>query len=99
MKTTGKKLRDEKLAQVTHYNWQREALRALKKTCRGEMLAEDMRAQLILSGLPHPHHPNAWGALIMAASKGKLITKTGEYKASSSARSHGRHQPIWRIVS
>jgi hypothetical protein len=92
------KRRDKALNRVTRHTWQPEALRRLQNLCKGELLAEEIRMKLLSSGLPQPHHANAWGALIMAASKGKLITKTGEYKASSSARSHGRHQPIWRIV-
>jgi hypothetical protein len=92
------KTRDKALEKVTRLNWQNEALKKLNRVCQGDLLAEDIRENLRSSGFPEPHHPNAWGALIMAACKREMLVKTGKYRASRAPRSHGRYQPEWRVT-
>lgn len=43
-----------------------------------EFTMDDFKEYAKVYGLEEPHHPNAWGALTSAASKGKLIKFTGK---------------------
>jgi hypothetical protein len=90
------KERDKELARVTHMHWHSRALDIISKVKPGrELMGEDIRA-LVNKAIGPAHHPNAYGSLIMAAAKGGLIEKTGQYLPSKCIASHGRYQPVWR---
>jgi hypothetical protein len=55
--------------------------------------------QMISPLVGHPASPNAWGALIMAAIKKKMIEPTGQYVAMKAERSHARKTAVYRFVS
>lgn len=73
------------------------ALGFLKACGTDGALFEEVREYATLMGLPDPPSPNAWGAVALTLSKQGFIEKTGVYRASKSAKSHARAQPVWRL--
>lgn len=95
--------RDEALEQVSDHNraWLDRALKVLPYMKREHEVAtgEGMRVWLRANGLEEPQHPNAWGALTMAAVRRGLIADTGRVvKMTLNDKSHGRRTPVWRFV-
>jgi hypothetical protein len=95
-----KKARDAALARV-HANggrWRDTALVALPYLIPGFVgTAEDIRIRLQLRGLEPPHHHNAWGDLIKAALKKRLIVPTGKRQPMRTRKSHARETPVYRV--
>jgi hypothetical protein len=75
------------------------ALRFFANAGHDGALFEEVREFATRQGLDEPPSPNAWGAVCLAMSKRNLIAKTGQLRASRSARSHSRAQPVWRLAS
>lgn len=59
-------------------------------------LGEDIRFKLIRDGLPQPHHPNAWGALIKWAVDRGLFEATGEVRNTRDRPSHACYTKVYR---
>lgn len=60
----------------------------------GEYRGESIRAHCLCRGI-EPHHPNAWGALMLAASRRGLLKPTGRYVAAASKKSHASVQQVY----
>jgi len=58
--------------------------------------AEELRSLLLDTGLPAPHSPNCWGALILWCTKMHILVSTGEHEQMRDPRSHARSTPILR---
>jgi hypothetical protein len=71
-----------------------DALAAIRHLPPGRMTGEDIRKALTDLDIA-PHHHNAWGALIMAAVRGKLLTPTNDFTHMRGGRSHGRMTRIY----
>lgn len=60
----------------------------------GEWTGEQIRARVLAHCL-EPHHPNGWGALILAAVKRGVLVHTGRSTAMAAVKSHARRTPIY----
>lgn len=74
--------------------WSDLALEELLSVCRelGNFTIEQLRER---SSIGSPTHERAWGGVVNAASRKKLITKVG-YKPSKS--SNGLPVTVWRVA-
>ena len=54
--------------------------------------------QALTPRIGHPHHNNAFGALIRTAITRKIIVPTGEYRAMQAVNSHSRKTPVYRFA-
>lgn len=63
----------------------------------GLYTGEDIRFALEGDGL-EPHHPNAWGALTLAAVRAKLIEPIQEFRQMTSLRSHARVTRVYKVT-
>lgn len=91
--------RDSALDQVSGHagEWMDKALFAVANINTGfELTGEDIRLR-VADRVGNPHHHNAWGALIKAALKQKLITPTGKQRAMQTVKSHARKTPLYYI--
>ena len=96
--TESKRLRDEGVEKVTRPDWQEIALKLLGEVPSGTRGTGEQFGRLLRKmGLPKPHHPNAAGALFLAAQgkKHRLIVKTGELEHMEKRSSHGRLTPVY----
>jgi len=94
-----KQARDSALDQVSGNTgeWMHKALFAISIIdTEFELTGEDIRLR-IADRVGNPHHHNAWGALIKAAIKQKLITPTGKQRAMQTVKSHARSTPVYYI--
>ena len=91
------KERDIALAVVVQNSgddWMDFAMRAIVRLPIGWTgLGEDVREHVI-NAVGGPHHPNAWGALIMSALRQQLLFKTGQWKKMRAKKSHARMSPV-----
>ncbi len=93
--STGAELRDKGVAKVlsaADLKWQSDVLYIIDQLVkRGKAFtAEDVRAAAENCGLPQPHHPNAWGGMLITAARRKTIKRTGNFRRSSRPdRHHG----------
>jgi len=77
-------------------DWIDQALSAMRfLSKRREWTGEDIRLTLT-DTVGHPHHHNAWGALINRAIRAKLIHPTGQYVPMKTGKSHARRTPVYR---
>lgn len=88
--------RDEALEQVAR-NSKAYVETALKLIQEGTYMpayvtGEDVRLA-VEAEIGKPHHPNAWGAIINAAVRQRLLFPTGVYRKMRSKRSHARKTP------
>lgn len=60
----------------------------------GEWTGEQIRAR-VLAHCIEPHHPNGWGALILAAVKRGVLVHTGRSTAMAAVKSHARRTPVY----
>lgn len=62
---------------------------------------EDLRLRLLESGLPEPHHENAWGALWLGllprknATRAPLFMPTGHHAHMRTKKSHARMTRVY----
>ena len=61
---------------------------------QGEYTGEDLRVLISNKGIL-PHHPNAWGAVIMTLVRCGVLTKTGSYSKMKIKGSHARQTPVY----
>ena len=91
--------RDKALAQVSENagDWMTVAFAHLLRLEHGlDHTGESIRAQLMASGCPPPHHHNAWGALIRCGVTRGVLVDSGRYSQMISRRSHARRTPVYR---
>ena len=84
---------------VNNASWFDKASNALEGYARvhAEFTGEEARLALAPVVGESGHH-NAWGALVMAAVKRRIIVKTGEYRQMTTAKSHARATPVYRLA-
>ena len=93
----GMGLRDEGIETVVENSrsWQDMALDIVKSMPDGELMGEDIHRK-VQAAIGEPHHPNAYGALIMKAIRADFLAKTGAYKKSSRPSAHARVNPVYK---
>lgn len=64
---------------------------------KSEFLFEDFRKYAESRGL-YAASPKVWGSLPRAGVKLGLIESTGEYRATTSAKTHGHPALVWRAL-
>jgi hypothetical protein len=90
--------RAELNAEHLNSGWHSDALQHLTEFLEinpGSFMAENVRAWADRRGLPAPPSLRAWGAVIMKASKMKMIEFVG-YEKTTSAKSNGTPASVWR---
>jgi len=89
-------LRDEGIHLISgnSKSWQERALDVVRSMPDGEMMGEDIHKKVEVA-IGDPHHPNAYGALIMKAIRAGVIVRTGEYRKSSRPSAHARANPVY----
>lgn len=96
--SSGEALRNRGLARVSNNNkeWMQKCLAHFQGCVfHHPFTGEDVRRIMEKSNF-HPSHPNAWGALINALVRKKLIVATGEYRTPKDKASHARQQKVYR---
>ncbi len=95
---SGELLRDEAIAKVSDNNEKWMELCVESATHFAEhhdtFTGEDIRFTC-LGSVGHPHHSNAWGALVNTLIRRKIIKPTGEYRAMKDDSSHARKTPVY----
>jgi hypothetical protein len=93
-----KAARDAGTAQVRDHDltWHEVALALIEQRIPlgWKGTGEQLRIALLAMGLSAPHHPNAWGSLVLNAQRRRLINKTGDMAHMETVRSHARMTPI-----
>ncbi len=75
--------------------WRASVLQLVLSRQRGRRFtADDIRAEASASGVPLPHHQNAWGALFTEMSKRKIIERV-DYCESKRDRARARIVSVW----
>ncbi len=79
--------------------WKERAVTALSHFVRAQangarFTGEDIRAYVSEKAGP-PHHPNAWGGIINAAVRQRLILGTGLTQKPRDPRSHACRKPVY----
>ena len=92
----GEELRDESLKIVEEHSgyFMTLALCAFLSLPEGEYTGEEIRLKIREKGIV-PHHPNAWGALIMSLVRCGGLTHTGHYSKMKVKTSHARRTAIY----
>ena len=62
---------------------------------RPDLTADDVRAAALRTGLGDPHHHNAWGAALLAASRRGSIRRTMTLRASTRKEANAHSNPVW----
>lgn len=78
-----------------------EEIQGVIATIAGEVpglpfTADDVRARAMGRGIPEPHHPNAYGAAMLAAARAGIIRATGGFRRSERAGARGRMLAEWK---
>jgi hypothetical protein len=85
----------------THDDWQNAVLPFLQSYAKkakkqgANFLAEDFIHAARVAGLPQPHDPRNYGAVIRQAAVAKIIKKVG-YKPART--SHGNRKSLWEAA-
>lgn len=93
------KARDEALERVwnnTPEAWRRLAFTMVAGLVGWSGTAEQLRLLLRRTGLPKPHHHNAWGSLVKRLLEKGYLFPTGKSEHMATRRSHGRKTPVYR---
>lgn len=84
--------------------WVQSAMECLESFCRvrkfagrPEYLFEEFREYAESRGL-YAASPKVWGSLPRAGVKLGLIESTGQYRATTSAKTHGHPALVWRSL-
>lgn len=94
--------RDAALKRVTERggDWQSRAIAAMSLMLPGfEGTAEDIRIRMMMRGFELPHHYNAWGAMIKAAEKQRVLMRTGQRRHMKGSKSHARKTDVYVVRS
>lgn len=97
---TGAELRDKGVAKVlsaADLKWQSDVLYIIDQFAKKgkAFTAEDVRQAAENCGLPQPHHPNAWGGMLITAARRKTIKRTGNFRRSSRPDRHAGLLTEW----
>lgn len=87
--------RDEALERVRRQDFMRAALEVVQGLPAGIKVTGEEVRKFCEEGGVHPHHHNAWGALMMQAVKRGLLKNTERYVAMQVASSHARKTPVY----
>jgi hypothetical protein len=95
----------QQLALFNHGSaWVQSAMECLESFCRSrkfagrhEFLFEEFREYAESRGL-YAASPKVWGSLPRAGVKLGLIESTGQYRATTSAKTHGHPALVWRSL-
>ena len=60
-----------------------------------EFTSEDIRLWAIAAGYDVPDENRAWGGPMQRASRGGLITKTGQYRPAKNPKAHCGPKAVW----
>ena len=97
---TAEEARDAALKRITENageDWKISCLQVLLGIKRGTLLTgEIFRKKCSGLGLI-PHHPNAWGGLIMGMIKQGLMEDVGDYRKTQDPKSHARKSIIYKV--
>lgn len=93
-----KRARDEGI-DITTMNeselWRYRAMSVIRDIPPGWTgIGEDIRHKILESGIGEPHHPNVWGAIIMAATKRNWLKRTGQMQRAKAKKSHASTYPV-----
>lgn len=96
---TSTEARDRGIALVTEHSepWQVRAMQWLRLYPHAEATGEQI-ANWVSQYVGEPHHPNAYGALVMVALRRGYIRKTGEWRKMEKRSSHARQTPVYEIL-
>lgn len=88
--------RDQALEQVSTNakTFMEAATIELLKLPKGEYTGEEIRINISNKGIG-PHHPNAWGALIMYGLRNGILSDTGKISKMKTKTSHARKTSIY----
>lgn len=96
----GNDLKEQGIEQVLshHDEWKDRVIQVIEwlSRQRNEFTGDQVRGECLCRGIPEPRHSNAWGAVMSAASKMHIISKTGSYVKSCRPSNHARTIPVWR---
>lgn len=101
---TAAQLRDQGVQAVLDFAgepWTEVAIAVCHRYFRfypGDHLFEEAKQYAIRCGVFAPSSPNAWGAVCLTMARRNIIVKTGQYANSTGLHSHGRANPLWRLV-
>jgi len=92
----GRRLQAEGIERVSLNagNFIQRGLAAIAVLPPGRYTGETIRAKLLAKEIA-PHHPNAWGALILAAIKRGMLHHTGHYVPMRSKKSHAHKNEVY----
>ncbi len=93
-----KAARDIALEQVSQNStdWQRQCLLRIREYPGDRATGEQLRLWLSRE-VGHPHHHNAWGALIKKAISWRLLSKTGQRENMQTRKSHARATDVYWV--
>lgn len=96
----GLQARNQGAARVLEHagdGWQSDIRRVIYDLAsrRLEFTSDDVRAEAQQAGIPEPHHPNAYGAALLAAAHAGLIIDTGRVARSERPEARGRKVAVW----
>lgn len=74
-------------------NWSEDALEYVRQMT-GDFSSEEVRKIAEVDGLPLPPNPSAWGAVMRAAKKEKLI-QFSRYRPAINPQAHKRPTVVW----
>ncbi len=96
MTDTATAQRDESINRVVGnaQPWSDRAAAEIRKMKNWRGTAEDLRHALRLI-VGEPHHPNAWGGLIMNSVRRGELYKTGQLRKMRDPKSHARMTPVY----
>jgi hypothetical protein len=85
-------------AEHTHNNWVAIAYNFLLKYAvkHKEFMTEDVR-EASIHEVPEPPSKRAWGGVIVAAVKSKIIKRKG-YKPTKNPKAHGTPASLWEVL-
>ena len=99
---TARTMRDGAISQVTENEklaWRelhdRELVAFLIEQDGAPFIAENFRQWFTERGNEPPHHPNVWGAMWMAATRGSKLVRTGRMLPPQDTHSHARLTTEW----
>lgn len=95
--TVSKALRDEGISRVSTNagTFVERGLVAIAGLPGGDYTGERVRAAMLEQGIM-PHHSNAWGALVKAAIRQRLLHPTGRFVPMRSKKSHAHTTQVYR---
>ncbi len=78
--------------------WLLRALRCVLNVARNcrEFTADEVRLAISDDGMPEPHHPNVYGALMNSAVREGVCVITDRTRISNRPDAHSHRNPVWQ---